>query len=232
MKFATVDVLIKVRVGDVKWDGKNNQDNKYVNDQYVKLDLFSKSVSPCELNFGEQGKVASKEHNYISYEQELDEGGSIEIKSGTIPDRMVIRDNSNNIVSDTGYFSDSMHQYKEFIYVPSYVASLSEILKNDPSSESIEGLDENIKQFDNFNELLNFMKKDKNYKISSHEKRGEIINGIKKLKELWDSGQREFLFYTLKKGNVDFQNQNGKNYKVVVYSPIGKTGYSVKGNCD
>lgn len=226
-----VDVKVETRVGDVEWDGGNAHHAKYTKDQYVKLDVYASGVAPCELNFQATGEVATAEEGFISRQEDLDEGGSITIRPGSIPDRMVITASDGSIISDTGYFVDSQHNYPEFKYVPLYVANLSEALSNHSDLAATQGLESTTKSFNDFNELINFIKKDKRHDISK-DKRKEVRNGIIKLKELWGNGQREFLFYKSMSGTVNYDVGENGSAKLTIYSPIGKTGYSVQGECN
>lgn len=226
-----VNVDINSIIGDVKWDGSNKDDNKYRKDQFVRLDVIAKSITACDLDFTKNdGTVATAKTDYISFRQELTDDGKINLTPGSIPDRMqIIID--GNIVGDTGYFADENHNYKQWVFVPLYVAELTELYRNNPEVEAIKGLEKNIKTYGSFKELLNDLLRDKSFNITK-DKRTEIRNGLTKLKQLWDSGQTEYVFYETKRGGIKYNLKPGAKATMVIYSPVGKTGYSVKGECN
>ena len=60
----------------------------------------------------------------------------------------------------------------------------------------------------------------------------EIFNGVEQLKELYRQGAREFVLYNIKTSSVIIPfNSNMGDSNVIVYSPVGKTGYSLSGKC-
>lgn len=226
-----INVEINSLIGDVKWDGSNKDDKKYRKDQFVRLDVIAKGLSACDLDFTKNdGTVATAKTDYISFRQELTDDGKINLTPGSIPDRMqIIVD--GNIVGDTGYFADENHSYKEWVLVPLYVAELTELYKTNPEAEAIKGLEKNIKTFNSFKELVNDLLKDKSFNISK-DKRAEVRNGLTKLKQLWDSGQTEYVFYETKRGGVKYNLKPDAKATMLIYSPVAKTGYSVKGECN
>lgn len=229
-KLGDIDIHMDTNIGDVPWDGKNKNDKKYVKDQYVVLEVVITSAAPCELAFTKKGEQAKAEDDFISYKQPIKGNGSINLSPSTIPDRMQIVKNGQ-VIGDTDYYVDKKHNYEQWKYVPLYVASLSELLSSNPESSAIKGTKQ-IKHFDDYNELIKFMLKDGvSYKIKD-DSRTEIRNGLDKLEQLWNSGQRDFVFYSFKKGTIEFQIQDNETGGVLVYSPIGSTGFSLNGNCE
>lgn len=226
-----MDVKMNTNVGNVPWDGKNKNDKKYTKDQYVVLEVEVASVTPCELSFSEQGKQAQADKDYVAYKQSLEGGGSLTMTTGSIPDRMqILKD--GKVIADTDYFVDKAHSYREWKYVPMYVGSLTELLVTKPNSSAIKGVKQ-IKHFEDFNELIKFMmtgtKPSYDYK---KDNRTEIIEGLQKLSNLWKKGQRDFVFYSMKKGTLSFAIEQGKTGEVKVFSPIGSTGFGLAGNCN
>lgn len=233
LKGNNIDVSIEkaTNVGDVPWDGHNKDDRKYTKDQFVKLEVFlegENGSAPCEISFDkDDGSSSSEKHGFISFEQKLGQSGTMTITPGSIPDRMVIT-KDGNVVADTGYFVDKAHSYGEWNLVPLYVAELTEIANRNSGMAAVSGL-KDVKSFNSFDELIGSLVK-KKYDYSK-DSRNEIKNGILKLKQLWDSGQREFVLYSMKKGTLDYNVSHGDDAKVTVYSPIGKTGFGIHGNC-
>jgi S-adenosylhomocysteine hydrolase len=60
----------------------------------------------------------------------------------------------------------------------------------------------------------------------------EVYNGVEELRALYSKGVKEFVVYTITSSSVTapFDNKTG-DYKVIVYSPVGKTGYNLTGKC-
>lgn len=222
----------ETRIGDESWDGKNKDDQKYTKDQFVTIEVFAETeagISPCEISFSkDDGSQSSAKNGYISFEEIINQSGSITITPGSIPDRLVIM-KGEQVVSDTGYFVDKQHGYEQWNLVPLYVAQLTEIYANSPEMPAINGLN-SIKSFKNFEDLVTSLMKT-NYDFKK-DTRTEISSGLTKLKQLWDGGQREYVMYSTKKGTANFNIGNGEEGKVIVYSPVGKTGFGIKGNCD
>lgn len=220
------------RVGSEEWDGVNKDDQKYTKDQFVRLEVFADSesgITPCELSFSkDDGTQSNAKNGYVSFEETINQSGSISITPGSIPDRLVVL-KGGKVVADTGYFVDKQHNYEQWNLVPLYVAQLTEIYANSPDMPAVSNLSD-IKTFASFDELMSVLLKAK-YDYSK-DNRSEITNGINKLKQLWSSGQRSFVMYSMKKGNVNFEINQGEDGKVVVYSPVGKTGFGIKGNCE
>lgn len=228
----SVNVDKETKIGNVPWDGKNKDDEKYSKDQYIRLDVYAdagKEIAPCEISFNKNdGSMSTAKEGYVSFEETINQSGSMNISPGSIPDRLVII-KGDNIIDDTGYFVDKEHGYEQWLYVPLYIAQLTKIYADSPNLPAISNIKEK-KTFASFDELLkSLMKKNYNY---SKDERSEIKEGIIMLKQLWDSGQREFIFYQMRNGNVDFNFNEGETGKIVVYSPIGKTGFKLNGNCD
>jgi hypothetical protein len=60
----------------------------------------------------------------------------------------------------------------------------------------------------------------------------ELYEGYENLKLLFDEGVRTFVLYEILNEPliIPFSTKKG-DYNVVVYSPIGQTGYNIKGMC-
>lgn len=225
-----LQIDVQTSVGDVKWDGSSPHAQKYRKDQYVRLDVYASGTSPCELSFSKNdGSVATSETNYISYTEDIIDDGKIFITPGSIPDRMQVRV-GDKVVGDTGYFASEPHKYVDWEFVPEYVASLTKILHANPNADAVSGLEEYTQSFSEFGELIAALLKNKNHEYKK-DRQEEIKGGLIKLKILWDDGQREFIFYQTKNGVVDFK-YGGEDGKLIVFSPIGKTGFKVKGECN
>jgi hypothetical protein len=60
----------------------------------------------------------------------------------------------------------------------------------------------------------------------------EVYNGVQQLQKLYSRGVREFVIYNISPSSVitPFDNKTGDS-DVIVYSPVGKTGYTLTGKC-
>ena len=61
----------------------------------------------------------------------------------------------------------------------------------------------------------------------------EIFNGVQMLKKLYAQGAREFIVYGINSSSViiPFNSEKGDS-NVIVYSPVGNTGYNLFGKCN
>lgn len=225
-----IEVDTDIKVGDEPWDGKDNSADKYTKDQFVKIEVFAQGNTFCDIDVDKTGGKMDASKGFISHEQLVNGIGSLDANPGSIPDRFNIVSSDGKTLMDTGYFADANHAYKQWIYVPQYIAELTSNLVNYPDLPAMQGIEKQIRTFNSFEELVSAMLKDKNHDVSK-DKRTEVKSGIDKLKELWGSGQKSFIFYNI--GDTDLNiNTNGKAAKLTVYSPVGKTGFSIDGVCD
>ena len=78
-----------------------------------------------------------------------------------------------------------------------------------------------------YKQLLN------NPNATRYDTRGdEIEPALSKIKKMISDGQTEFIVYDLgtTAAIVNFDDTRG-DVKAMVYSPVGKTGFGIKGNC-
>ena len=180
--------------------------------------------------------------------------GKIIITPGSVPDRLVLIADGT-VIGDTGYFVDrDPNKYREFKYVPSYVAGLTNLRvsgaeagKDSPTKSLMK------KTFKSFDDLLEFMLADKYKKTATKsydwtkENRGEIgakeavitnpkvsKSPIQQLKDLWEANNnQEFIFYDLTP-NHPLEYKLVGQYKTMeyrVYSPLGNTGVGIEAVC-
>jgi len=237
---------VNVKVNDLKaqgpeWDkskGPNHPD--YTKYQYVTLSLSAENSkddveSVCDFKLKDSGRQGLEKDNYITLNLPLKDYGDLIINTGSIPDRMVVVNNENTIVSDTGYVATEPHQYPKFKYVPLYVYQLTNLNKIKKSSSvsgdklvtitvtSFKGLMSKI--------LTNPSSFPSNKELS--EMGGEVTKGIKGLENLFNRGVRTFVLYSignLEIGKLLFDSRKGDS-RVMVYSPAGQTGYTITGKC-
>jgi len=234
---------VNVKVNDLKaqgpeWDkskGSNHPD--YTKYQYVTLSLSaenSKGVvkSVCKFKISESGGQGLEKNNYITFNEGLTDYGELTIETGSIPDRMVVVNNENSIVSDTGYVATEPHQYDKFKYVPWYVYQLTNLNK----SSSVSGNKLVTITVTSFKELMGKLLTNPSSFPKNKEligMGGEVTKGIKGLENLFNRGVRTFVLYSIggnEIGKIPFDSRKGDS-RVIVYSPVGKTGYTITGNC-
>lgn len=224
------NIQIETKIGTTPYTlGKDNpQDQKYTDEQYVKVlislkaeDLCSFSQDSTDVNLG-QGIQST---DFVTFDEVISGKGIVEFSPEKIPDRLIVLDQNNNISFDTGYISTKKSDYPQWKYVPLYVAGLTEM-----SGRAVQGskikkikantIDELVKQ------LLNSQY---NWKT---DKRKEVKEGLEKLEVLLNSGVTEFIIYDTNPGvvKVPFNSEKGDE-GIKVYSPLGKTGYNLKGVC-
>jgi hypothetical protein len=241
LRASEVEKYIKSKLGDsvnIKinnlgaqgpdWNPSKGKDNPdYTKYQYVTLDL---SAQKCNFTFKGGGTQGLSSNNYITANEPdtlLYDKGTLTLDSGSIPDRMVVIDNSGKITQDTGYIATQKHQYSEYKYVPIYVSTLTEL----NNSVAVSG--NKLKLFtvqNDFKELLNILLINPS-KYNEKDVRREIKEGIENLKNQFNKGVRTFVLYDdVKSLPIPFDTNLGDK-KFVIYSPLGNTGYSVTGKC-
>lgn len=222
-----ISVNPQIRVGDVKWDGSDKNDEKFTKDQFVQMDVIVIKGEPEKKGFTKTGKQATSDNDYVDSVEQLNGDGEVTLSPGWIPDRLVIYQ-GGKITHDTGYFVDKKmaSQYQEWNFTPKHIASLTKMLVDSPNSDASKV--NTIKTFNDFNELVSFMLKNKkhNYKMDT---RREVKEGLLELKQLWDAGQRDFMFYSAKSGKVDFKLTPGSSGELKVFSPVKDTQFSYSG---
>lgn len=238
---------VNVQINDLgpqgpEWDttkGSNHPD--YTNNQFVKLSLSAqKNPQPkitggndsiCRLNIDKPGKQGLASNNYITTDRKLIDFGTITLNSESIPDRMVIYNSKNQIVKDTGYVTTRPHKYTQFKYVPEYVAGLTRL----NGTPAVSGSKIITIQADNVKDLLKQLLVDPSVipSVESFRPMGpEVYNGMRLLERLLKQGVTTFVIYEVSQGDVSIEvNASQQDTRLVVMSPLGKTGYTVKGVC-
>lgn len=222
-----IKVTPQIRVGDVAWDGVNKDDSKYTKDQFVQMDVIAIKGDQTKKGFTKDGAQGSEDANYVDSSEQLKGNGEVTLAPGWIPDRLVVY-KDGKIIEDTGYFVDKKmtSQYEQWNFTPLHIASLTNMLTNSPDTDATKV--NTIKTFENFNELIQFMLKAKNYNYKLDSRR-EIKEGLLELQKMWESGQRQFMFYSAKSGKVEFKFNPGEQGELKVFSPANDTEYSYSG---
>jgi hypothetical protein len=220
-----------------KGDNKNPElVKKYKEEQFVTFDIKGSGQttgkgSVCNTNIDGEGKQGYSKSNYVTTNEPLDGNGDLVLTTGSIPDRMVIYNEQKQIVKDTGYVATEPHRYTSFKYVPLYVSQLTTL----NGTVAVSGNKLVVIEVQSFEELMKQLLVDPN-KIPTNVELtrmgGEVSSGVINLKKLFDSGIRKFVLYTIINGASVLPFDGGTGDKsVVVMSPIGNTGYQIKGKC-
>jgi hypothetical protein len=247
--------------------GKETKD--FEKDQYVNIEITvnGSGQTLCNNINNESAGQADASTQYVSIgfdkstkkfkkidATDMYGSGKVVITPGSVPDRLVLIADGK-VIGDTGYFVDrDPNKYREFKYVPSYVAGLTNLR----ASGAEAGKDSQAKSlirktFKTFDDLLEFMLADKYKKTAerhydwSKENRTEINakeavitnpkvskSPIEQLKDLWEANHnQEFIFYDLTP-NHPLEYKLMGQYKTIeyrVYSPLGRTGVGIEAIC-
>ena len=232
-------IIGKTPYDKTKGDNKNPELIKqYRQEQFVNFDIKGSGQvenieSICDWTASITGSTGNPAENYVTTNIKLKGAGDLTFNTGSIPDRMIVVDGKGKIIKDTGYIATKQHQYSSFKYVPLYVSRLTQLNR----TVSVSGSEIIAIKANDFNNLMKqiLMPGVKMPEESQLRKIGEseIFNGIEELKVLFNKGIREFVIYTISASesiSIPFDNKTGDS-KVMVYSPVGKTGYSLTGKC-
>jgi len=232
-------VIGKTPYDKTKGDNKNPEKIKqYKQEQFVTFDIQGSGEvenieNICDWEVAITGKTGDISKNYVTADAKLQGKGALNFGTGSIPDRMIIKNNKGVITQDTGYVTTAPHKYGYFKYVPLYVAELTKLNKTiSVSGDKI--LTIQVKSFEDLMKKIllpnvNVIPEDS---VLIDMGQTEIFNGVENLKELYRQGAREFVIYDIKTSSVIIPfNSNMGDSNVIVYSPVGKTGYSLSGKC-
>jgi hypothetical protein len=231
-------VLGKTPYDKTKGDNRNPQLIKLYNqEQFVTFDIQGSGqvenvTSICNWKASITAGTGTAAANYVTTDINLQGAGILTFGTGSIPDRMVVVDNKGGIRQDTGYIATAPHKYTSFKYVPLYVSRLTQLNK----TVSVSGANLVTLKVKSFDDL---MKQILNSGVAIPEtqqlidmSQSEVYNGVEQLRKLYRKGVKEFVAYTITSSSVTvpFDNKTG-DYTVLVYSPVGKTGYNLTGKC-
>lgn len=240
---------VNIQINDLgpqgpEWNPSKGSDNpEYTKYQYVTLSLSAEvntktptdGESICDFTFKETKGQGEEKYNYVTVTKKLKDYGNLSINTGSIPDRMIVVNSENKIVSDTGYVATEPHQYTKFKYVPFYIYQLT-MLNSVKKSPAVSGNNLVTINVNSFEELMSELLVNPSVVPNSASLRkmgGEVFNGVVKLKQLFDRGIRTFVLYSiggLEIGRIPFDSRKGDS-EVIVYSPVGQTGYTITGDC-
>lgn len=230
-KLGLDNIEIITQIGNTPYKSgiDNPKDVKYENDQFVKLEISINTKDICNFqDFKKGGGVGTESNDYITYEEDISGDGYIELKTGSIPDRIIILDSEGKITKDSGFITTENHNYPEWNYVPLYIFQLTKVY-NDKNS-SVSGSKIKTIKVNTFEDLLNHMLiKPNSYKSNKFKETGLAVNELQKL---FDSGVREFVLYDKVPSPYKMVFEESKNdVSIRVYSPVSQTGFELKGSC-
>ena len=232
-------VLGKTPYDKTKGDNKNPQLIKLYNqEQFVTFDIQGSGqvenvTSICNWKATITAGTGTDIADYVTTDINLQGAGILTFGTGSIPDRMVVVDNKGGIKQDTGYVATAPHKYTSFKYVPLYVSKLTQLNKTVSVSGAnlvtlkVKSIDDLMRQI-----LAPGVTQIPDEKTLRDMGQTEVYNGVEELKALFGKGVKEFVAYTITSSSVTvpFDNKTG-DYTVLVYSPVGKTGYNLTGKC-
>ena len=226
--FKTIDIQTKIGTTPYK-KGNDVNDSNYQAEQFVTVDIVVDnsicSMPPVDENDG-QG-TATKD--FVTYNDYISGKGTLSFTPGQIPDRLVILDANGNIKEDTGYVTTQASKYKDWKYTPAYVLELTLRYKTNPKAFT----GNKIKKITvtDYNDLVKQLLNNPNN--TRYEKHGdEIEDGLIAMSKMINKGQKEFIIYDLgtTAAVANFDDTRG-DVRAMVFSPVGKTGFGIKGNC-
>lgn len=224
--FNNIDIQTKVGTTPYK-PGSDINDPKYQAEQFVTINIIADndlcSLAPINKTEG-QGVAAN---NYVTYDDYISGVGELVLDTGTIPDRMVILDANGNIKQDTGYITTKTSKYPQWEYTPAYVLALTKAyLAKSPSMKGIDS--ETVIKVTDYDDLVKQLSNKPNASMIGDE----IGPALNQMEAMIEKGQKEFVIYTngTSPSKVKF-DQNKGDVQAIVYSPVGKTGYNIRGNC-
>ncbi|MDB4232258.1 hypothetical protein N9795_00980 [Candidatus Pelagibacter sp.] len=223
--FKTID--IKTKIGTTPYEpGNNINDPKYQAEQFVTVDIVVDnsicSMPPVDEGAG-QGEAKT---NYVTYNDYISGKGTLSFTPGQIPDRLVILDANGNIKEDTGYVTTQASRYKDWTYTPAYVLELTLRYKTNPKAFTGNKIEKiTVKDYEDLKSQLSSRQ-------NAPTAGDEIGPALVQMEKMIENGQTEFIVYENGKTAkvVNFDDTRG-DVKVMVYSPVGKTGFGIKGNC-
>jgi hypothetical protein len=210
---------------------------KYRQEQFVTFDIqgsgqMEKIKSLCNWEAVITASTGTVKTNYITTDVKLVGTGGLVFDTGSIPDRMIVIDNKGGIKQDTGYVTTTAHKYSSFKYVPLYVSRLTQLNQTVAVSGAniitikVKSIDDLMRQI-----LMPGVPIPDDNTLRDMGQT-EVYEGVESLTILFNKGVKEFVVYSINSSAVTlpFDTKTGDS-KVIVYSPVGKTGYNLKGKC-
>jgi hypothetical protein len=227
---SNLDFKTNAIVGGPEWDGGNKDEQKYTEHQFVTIDVYDAGVSTCSLEqISKKGVIGDVSNGYETNNIAITQHGSFKMIPGPIPDRlMMVKDGKT--VYDTKFYASENPYSAQWNHVPLHIANLSQLYTQHKDLPCFSNLGEDLKTFNSLEELISTIQQDKGFDYRKDTRR-EVKEGLIKLKQLWDSGQREYVFYTIKEAtSVSVKGELESPTNVKTFSMLGNTGIELIGN--
>jgi hypothetical protein len=219
----------QIIIGNTPYDRSNDnpKDTKYQREQFIKVNIEVDAESVCNFSNGKPGTQGTAENGYVTFDDYVTGDGSFTISPGQIPDRLIITDVNGNVKADTGYITTEQSKYaSSWKYVPAYVLELTKVRMT--KVEALQGNSIKTIHVKDFQDLVSQLSNSSNPQMKGNE----IAPALAELEAMVNKGVKEFVIYdNMGNGTVKFNEQSG-DLKATVYSPVGKTGYTLQGNCN
>jgi len=229
-KFGFDKVETETKIGDTPYkQGDNVNDPSYTAEQFVTVHIVVDNDVCSMKDIDGQGSGGDAQSDYITSTNYLSGKGNLVIDTGQVPDRLVVVDINGNIKQDTGYITTQASKYKDWKYTPMYVLDLTKAYI--AKSKAVSGSKIKIITVSSYEDLLHQLKNNPNQ--SKVQMLGEeIAPALKEMEQMIKDGQKQFVVYDLgtSPATIQFDQSKGEA-STLVYSPIGKTGYKIKGVC-
>jgi len=227
----TGPIDVKVVKGTEKYvKGKDKADDpKYSKEQFIRIDISVEADDLCSFQPKEKDiKQGEARTQFVTFNKVVSGEGTVTITPGRVPDRLVILDGNGNVKQDTGYITTTKSVHGDWKFTPKYVYELTKAasLGNQKGLKGVQTI-----QASTYEELLSKLQQNPQ-DTSPDFKHEEVGPYLKQLQNMINKGTREFVIYTnMGSGVVPFNDSKG-DVRAVVYSPLGKTGYDLVGQCN
>lgn len=223
---APIEVQTKIGTTQYKQSVDDPKDAKYQAEQFITVDIVVDAKSVCNFNPDQPGTQGTSGNGYVTFDEYISGEGTVTITPGQIPDRLIIVDANGNIKADTGYITTEESKYaSDWEYVPAYVLELTKVYRS--NKQALQGSTIKPIKVTDFQDLVSQLSK----KSQPQMKGSEIAPALQEMEKMIQNGVTEFIIYdNMGNGVVNFNEASG-DLKAVVYSPVGSTGYQLKGDC-
>lgn len=234
-----IDICTDATKGGPKWDGKEDiNQQKFVEHQYVKIKIIPlNSGNPdnfCGFSYNPKGAISGSNK---TFDKEWDVkgkygSGDIILKPGAIPDRILLYADGQ-LIGDTGFFSDKEHKETKdlgFDYVPKTVYELTKLYNaKDVAVQDTQFSKLKVVTVNSEKELIHLLNPSD---PTSWNYNKPDIAPMDDLIKMFKQGQRQFVIYEKTPSKISFDlKAMYKKVKLVVYSNIKKSQYSIKVKC-
>jgi hypothetical protein len=223
---APIDIQTKIGTTPYEKGKDDPKDPKYQAEQFMRVDIVVDADSVCNFSPNQPGTQGTAQNGYVTFDEYISGDGSVDIKPGQIPDRLIIVDTNGNITADTGYVTTEKSKYSgNWKYVPAYVLELTKVHLT--KAKAVSGNKIKTIQVKDYEDLKAQLQARPDAPMTGDE----IGPALAQLKKMVEKGIKEFVIYdNMGSGTVKFSESSG-DLKAIVYSPVGSTGYDLTGNC-